>query len=246
MSAVPDYPDILLETNWQKKKGTAAKLAGKTGVGEAMIVLRNNHQNTDWLDLSVGSTYKTIAEVDKAIEKFKAAMPKLVKLKTDAFKVRDLANAAAAKFKANKLISKDSVAHALAVAKAADQFGVATKTYDPTADFAEARKRVEAREQVGRDQLKKSISTVETGATKVDKDTVTYEEWQAYWSGPVRGLQAAVAVLPELKSTPISEVIRKICSQDFVGAKTELDAKAIRQKVATVKVAVGKLKAQVG
>lgn len=242
---LPNYPDILKEADWQKKKGALAKAAGETGVGAAMKALWANRNNTDWTDLQVATTYKSLAEVDEAIQKYKAAMPKLEKLKTDAYKVRDLARAAAAKFKANKLIPKASADHAGAVATAADHYGVAIKSYDPSADFAEARKRVEAREKIGRDQLKKSIATVEGGVVKVDRDKVTYEEWQAFWSGPLRGLQAAVAVVPEIKGTQISEVVRKLCSADFCGNKSDTDAKAIRQKAATVKVAVGKLKAQV-
>ncbi len=210
-----------------------------------MKVLWANRNTTDWTDLQVGITYKSLADVDEAIKKFKAAVPKLEKLRADAYKVRDAARAAAAKFKANKLIPKASADHATAVATAADHYAVAIKSYDPAADFAEARKHVEAREKIGRDQVKKFIATVEGAVAKVDRDRVPYEEWQAFWSGPLRGLQAAVAVVPELKGTPISEVVKKLCSADFCGLKSDTDAKAIRQKAATVKVAVGKLKAQV-
>lgn len=242
---LPNYPDILKEADWQKKKGTLAKAAGETGVGAALKALWALQQTTDWTDLGVNTTYKSLNEVDEAIKRFKAAMSKIDKLKTEAYKVRDIAKAAAAKFKANKLIPKASADHATAVSVAADHYGVALRGYDPTSEFEEARKRVVAREQIGRDQVKKSIATVEGGVTKVDKDTVTYEEWHGFWSGPLRGLQAAVAVLPEMKGTQISELIKKLCSADFCGSKGDTDAKAIRLKAGTVKVAVGKLKAQV-
>ena len=242
---LPNYPGILKEADWQKNKGALAKAAGETGVGAAMKTLWDLQQNTDWTNLGASTTYTSQGAVDEAIKKSKADLPKLEKLKAQAYTVRDLAKKAAEKFTANKLIPKSSADHARAVMAAAEHFGVALKSFDPTSDFEEARKRVIAREDIGRNQLKKSIATVESEVVKVDKDTVVYEEWQKFWSGPLRGLGASVAVVPEVKDSQVSAVLRKLCSQDFVGDKGETDNKTIRLKAGQVKLVVGKLKALV-
>lgn len=240
---VPNYPDTL-KIDWDAKKGTLAKAAGETGVGAAMKHLRTTFDQTEWLKLSAATTYGSEAEIDQAIKDCKAAFAKIEPIKAAAYKLRDAAKAAATKFKANKLIPKASAELALSISTAADHFGVALKSYDPMPDFEEARKRVQAKLKIGRDQLKGLIAKVEAGAASLDHDKVTATEWATFWKGPLRGVQAAIAVVPELK-TQFSPIFVKLCSQEFVGAN-DLPPAEIRKKIAVVRQAAAKLKAVAG
>jgi len=48
MPANPQWPAILTNASWQKEKGKVSKLAGKTGVGEAMNAAQADFLKIDW------------------------------------------------------------------------------------------------------------------------------------------------------------------------------------------------------
>jgi len=127
----PEYPKILTNADWQKKKGNIAKMAGETGVGAAMDEAKAAYDDVKWIKFSRESlrgkqyTPETIEQArQEARDEYQRAIePLRAKVK----KVRDLASGAAEKWKKSKTIPKSSRAHAEEVANAADQFFIVLK-----------------------------------------------------------------------------------------------------------------------
>ena len=55
----PDYPAILTKTNWDKNKGVVAKMAGATGVGDALSKLEAAYKAVDWKKFEIATTSRT-------------------------------------------------------------------------------------------------------------------------------------------------------------------------------------------
>jgi hypothetical protein len=45
---IVDYPKILTNDDWQKKKGKIAKIAGETGIGALMKKFEAEHKKADF------------------------------------------------------------------------------------------------------------------------------------------------------------------------------------------------------
>lgn len=126
----PDYPQILKKTDWDSKKGTIAKIAGKTGVGEAAAECERRYAAVQWQKLEFaknppGVNSFTKADWDRRLADAKSEITGNLRLLVDAlFKLRDVATAAETKFKNNKLIPSSSTAHVGQMARTADQLGV--------------------------------------------------------------------------------------------------------------------------
>ena len=121
----PAIPEILTQKSWDKNKGTVAKMAGETGVGAALKKLAELHAKTDWKKLDYGvpsdGFSMTSAEAKKHFEAGKAfANKELIAVSNEFKAVRDLCEATAKKFKANKLIPAASIKHVEEMQKAAD------------------------------------------------------------------------------------------------------------------------------
>jgi uncharacterized membrane protein YfbV (UPF0208 family) len=124
MPSLPVWPVILTNADWQRKKGAFAKLAGKTGVGEAMTAAKAAFDKIDFGQMHASKILPADRDVPNILaekEKAKAyyastVVPARAKLKA----LRDLAETTAKKFKANKLVPSSATAHAEAVVKAAD------------------------------------------------------------------------------------------------------------------------------
>lgn len=130
----PAYPQILKKTDWDSKKGTIAKIAGRTGVGEAMAVCERAYTDVKWEELELSKIpfnlrNFTKAGWDRELEQAKAqATGNLRKLVESLYKLRDVASAAAEKFARNMLIPSSSTEHVKLIAKTADQLGVSLNT----------------------------------------------------------------------------------------------------------------------
>lgn len=130
----PAYPQILKKTDWDSKKGTIAKIAGRTGVGEAMAVCERAYTDVKWEELELSKIpfnlrNFTKAGWDRELEQAKAqATGNLRKLVESLYKLRDVASAAAEKFARNMLIPSSSPEHVKLIAKTADQLGVSLNT----------------------------------------------------------------------------------------------------------------------
>jgi hypothetical protein len=126
----PEYPQILKKTDWDNKKGAFAKIAGKTGVGEAAAECERRYAAVQWQKLELAKTAPgvnsfTKADWDRRLADAKTEVTGNLRQLVEAlYKLRDVAKAAEAKFKSNKLIPSSSTAHVAQLAQAADFLGV--------------------------------------------------------------------------------------------------------------------------
>lgn len=128
--ARPDYPQILKKNDWDSKKGTIAKIAGKTGVGEAAAECERRFAAVQWQKLELaknapGVNSFTKVDWDRRLNDAKSEITGNLRQFVEAlYKLRDVAKAAETKFKSNKLIPSSSTSHVAQIAKTADQLGV--------------------------------------------------------------------------------------------------------------------------
>ncbi|SOD94896.1 hypothetical protein [Caenispirillum bisanense] len=134
--SVPDiltkYPAVLTNKDWQKKKGPFAKMAGKTGVGEALQACEKAWGAVDWSVFdaqqvrkkgpgAVVNGFKTAqAEYKKSVEGLRKALMAAI----------DAADKSAAAFKKNKLIPSSATKAAADISKMAQFMLVGTKSID--------------------------------------------------------------------------------------------------------------------
>ncbi len=144
--AVPKYPDILTDANWNKNKGLLAKAAGETGVGAQMKVVQAKFKEIKWEMFDVRTALKGGANADEAalaLGAAKGAYEKRVKpLIAEVDKLAKKAEDAEKKFKAAKTIPKSSAEHAAKVEAAARLLSAQLKTV--SAEFAAFEKVVAA------------------------------------------------------------------------------------------------------
>jgi len=197
----PAYPAILTDATWQKKKGAIAKVAGKTGVGDAMKaadkayadVLKNQRQMEIYTYLP-NATQITKEGIDAALKSVVAYYNANVEgdVRKKVIALRDAAKKTAEKWEKNKLIPKDSAKYARDVEKAADFFMVSLNKNTVLPSFqaehkaaleanAKARKVVE--DAAGK--LKPYILAVAKGMKTV-KTTDDFE--RPFWGNDIRGI----------------------------------------------------------
>ena len=198
--AKPEYPAILTNATWQAEKGKIAKLARETGVGAALDACQKAYNPIDGNKLAAKQAYPDTDAIAAGWAEAKSEGAKFEGVRTLLFKARDVANATAANYKANKLIPKSSAEYALKVGKACEDFALTLKSFGDTVfkDFENAKVKLANTQQVMANALKSAIPKCKTGFSEVKKspDSATYNSkcWQA-----VRGLGAQVAILPYLK-----------------------------------------------
>lgn len=121
--AIPKYPDILTQTNWNKNKGLFAKAAGETGLGALMQQTETLYKDVDWNKFDVNKALAGGATGAAAQEAYQDAYNEFnKKVKPFAAKVAELQNKAAVtetKFKASRTIPSSSTAHVGRVKEAA-------------------------------------------------------------------------------------------------------------------------------
>jgi hypothetical protein len=197
-----DYPAALLATNWDKNKGTVAKIAGETGIGDALKKLKAQHASIDWGLLTANGYGKlhNLAEVDDAEKKAKAYFQaKIVPYQSAARSVRDLANGVAKKFAANKLIPKSSTAYVSSIAQAADIVAVACKSMDEEAKSFDVY-RGKLQQQIDGQQrlIRPNIAKLKSGLAACLKDP-TKDSWNKNAKQQCRSINNGVQVNPEWK-----------------------------------------------
>lgn len=144
----PAYPAVLTKANWDKKKGTIAKMAGATGVGAALDALKKAYDAVAWDKFEISKNRPSQSEFSlaKMEQMKKAALAEMggagAKLRAAAFAARDAAKAAAPDLKKNPL-TKATGALCDEIAKAADFMGVGANANSLSGyiekDIAEAR-----------------------------------------------------------------------------------------------------------
>ena len=123
----PVYPPILTKSNWDKNKGVVAKMAGATGVGEALAKLESTFKAVDWAKFEIVQNKPSPFSLVKLEAQKKAAIAEMngnaAKLRLAAFAARDVAKKAAGDLKKNPL-TKSAGGICDQIEKAADFMGV--------------------------------------------------------------------------------------------------------------------------
>ncbi|MGZ5277474.1 MAG: hypothetical protein ACXWCU_16345 [Caldimonas sp.] len=123
----PAYPAILTKANWDKNKGVAAKMAGATGVGEALAKLETAYKTVDWKKFEIAANKPNPFSLPKLEAMKKLAIAEMsgnaAKLRVAAFAARDTAKKAAGDLKKNPL-TKNAGTICEQIDKAADFMGV--------------------------------------------------------------------------------------------------------------------------
>jgi hypothetical protein len=132
MAAPPPIPPILTKANWDKNKGVFAKIAGKTGIGEAMTAVDTAYKNVDWSKFNAKAQLSRVmreSEINNAVKvatKENSTTVEALRQKVTALK--DLANTTKAAFEKKKTIPSSSTKHVASVAAAAQDFLMALKS----------------------------------------------------------------------------------------------------------------------
>lgn len=133
--SVPDiltkYPAVLTNKDWQKKKGPFAKMAGKTGVGEALQACEKAWGAVDWSVFDAQQVRKKGGDVRKGLKAAEAEYKKSVEgLRKALLAAIAAADKAVAAFKKNKLIPSSAGKAAADISKTAQLMLVGTKSID--------------------------------------------------------------------------------------------------------------------
>jgi hypothetical protein len=229
------YPQELLAANWDKNKGTLAKMAGETGIGAALTKLKALHAAIDWTQLTANGYGKLhdAAEIDAAEKKAKAYYAAKVQPYMSAAQgVRTLATDVAKKFAANKLIPKQSTAYVASVAKAADVVAVACKSLDAEfKTFAEYRGKLKQQIEGQQKLIRPNIEKLKTGLAACIKDP-TRASWNTHVKQQCRSINNGVQVNPEWKKR-FGAVWIKYDGETFYGKlkdEAKLDEKAKKKQ----------------
>lgn len=216
MALYPTWPASLTDAEWQKKKGSIAKVAGKTGVGEAIKAAKTAFDKIDFNKAEASQIPPAERSEENLTKKAAEALawhkgtvePARDKIKD----VRDAANKAAASWKKNPVIPKASVKAAEDFAALADNLWIDLKTnsvtmtkilddYDRMIDTA---KRIEEAERA---KIATSISNLKKALREVVA-TPTKAEWgDANTSAHqrCRSMCNAIKAIPSLKKQYWSE-----------------------------------------
>jgi hypothetical protein len=209
---LPEYPEILTQASWDKKKGVFAKLFGKpTGIGEAMKELKTAFDAVKWAKFELWKLLPTTGATIELLDQLKHdALSEASKLKTLDTKARDLEKLAqkiAADFKKNKLIPSSATEHVGKVEQAAKalDYAISMGTLSDLLEkeYQENKKGIETNLQVlaaGRQRFVGYVDKVIAGLGK----TYTMDEFNTFWKEDLRGvgtgLPEAVKSIPDLGS----------------------------------------------
>lgn len=250
----PVWPMILTNADWQKKKGAFAKVAGKSGVGEAMTAAEKAFKKIDWNIFVAQSILPAqrdqdviVARKAASITAFKTTVePTRVQLK----KLRDVATKTAGDWKKSKLIPSSATKHVQDVAKAADFLFISLagnsqvmtsrlKTFD---DMLAAKKKFE------RDEIQKLDTSIENlekalAAAAADPTKATWSLGSSSAHQRCRSMCNAIRNVPKLKTKywstwqPFGDEYNKDVPE---GPR---EAEVMKKKIATVKTELAKFKA---
>jgi len=255
MADFPAWPAILTNADWQKKKGTIAKIAGKTGIGEAMTAAKTGF---DKIDIQLFRAETALQAKDRDPDKIVAAKQACIQAHAKTVEptrlqiknVRDKATQLAAAWQKNKLIPESSRKHLEEVAKAADvlslslagnsqSMGEALKSFDK---MLEIKKKAELEEQK---KLSETISNLEKVLLLAEKQP-TINFWKDGQTSPhqrCRSMCNAIRNIPKLK-TKYWATWQKFGDEYHRDAKPgPAEAETMKKKIATVKTALVTFKA---
>jgi hypothetical protein len=254
VAADPTWPVILTNNDWQKKKGNIAKIAGKSGVGEAMTAADKAFKKINWPEFDARNILPAQRDVDRLQAK-KKALPGLHKTtvepaRVELKKLRDQAAKVAGEWKKNKLMPASSAKHAELVAKAADQlfitlagnsaiFAERIKTYDDM---------IAVKQKMEQDELKKFdviIANLEQALKEAAANPTkkTWSDGNTSAHQRCRSACNAIRNIPKLKAKywgtwqKFGDNYERDCPDG------ERETAVMREKINTVKTELAKLKA---
>ncbi|NOR62986.1 MAG: hypothetical protein GQ535_10910 [Rhodobacteraceae bacterium] len=222
----PAYPATLTDKHWQKKKGSVAKIAGKTGIGSALKETAKAFDKVDWEMLDVGKRLPigvagTIPVLDKifaeAVAEYKTSIDGTLRKKIQ--DVKKLADDTAAKWAKKKGIPKSSTKAAQDLAKDADFFMVAMNKNSLlqliAKEYKENLKGLKVKEKIYADSIKRLHATL-AKIVKASKTVTTTSEYAALWSEEVRGVGTIMPLISKQKDLiPEHKAWRVFSSQGF-------------------------------
>lgn len=200
------YPAILTKKDWLKKKGTIAKMAGKTGVGQAMDALEKSYKKINWkifnpvdalpMDRKTHTKEGLAMVIKNAKAEFNSSVKSSVhpNLKALKKKVTDARNS----FKASKTIPKKAAAHADAVLAAIKTMEDETKqdalVAELKAGVEQKLKDFAVRDKMYKD-LKDKLVRYATELARASKTVTTASDFASpLWNDTIRGIGT---VLPQ-------------------------------------------------
>ena len=130
MLTPPAIPQILTKANWDKEKGVFAKMAGKTGIGEAMQAVATAYGQVNWPTFDAKQQLQRVlmmSVIDDARKAATTEYSKVEKLRVKVKELSDLAETTAGIFKKKPLIPSSSTKHVAKVATEADTFWIVLK-----------------------------------------------------------------------------------------------------------------------
>jgi hypothetical protein len=181
----PDYPAILTKTNWDKNKGVVAKMAGATGVGDALSKLEAAYKAVDWKKFEIANNKPNPFSLPKLEAMKKAAMAEVsgnaAKLRTAAFAARDAAKKASGDLKKNPLTKSASVI-CDQIEKAADFMGVGANSNSLGGyiqkDVDEAKNAFDHTAKAIKTKIPSTVTALRS-AIKAAGDPTTPKQWKA-------------------------------------------------------------------
>jgi len=169
MTTVPAYDTVLTQKNWDKNKGTLAKMAGYTGMGDALRTLEADYKKVDWTMFDMQVLFPRGSK-DFTLPKLKTAMDEA-----------DVAEKTEKDYKANKLVPKSATALCASIAKAAEQLATAANPNSVGGYVTESAKLVRGVFDATAENIQKSYGThlnkLAAAFVPVVKDT-SYATWR--------------------------------------------------------------------
>jgi uncharacterized FlaG/YvyC family protein len=206
--ALVAYPAILTKKDWNKKKGTIAKMAGKTGTGPLMdeceaeyakltpqVYTPNKYGvrlNQNDLDALQSARESAVDDWGKSLSKLTKKLNALVKK----------LNEVEAEWKASKVIPKKAAEHAAAVRAAAGSFATAVETsgrHEILPVFDQWKQLMEIGIDKAKNDIKGQISTLEKQMLKVLNGDKTLAEWSEHCTQAARSVFNSVNALQDLR-----------------------------------------------
>jgi hypothetical protein len=181
----PDYPSVLTKANWDKNKGVIAKMAGATGVGDALAKLEAAYKVVDWKKFEIAANKPNPFSLPKLEAMKKAAIGEMngnaAKLRTAAFAARDAAKKASGDLKKNPL-TKSAGAICDQIEKAADFMGVGVNGSSLAGyiqkDVDEAKNAFDTTAKAIKTKIPSTVAALKN-AIKAAGDPTTPKQWKA-------------------------------------------------------------------
>lgn len=246
------YPAILTKKDWNKKKGTIAKMAGKTGTGPLMDECETEYGKLDPLQftpdkygvrLSSNDLGSLQAAQKSAKDDWGKAVGKLgKKLHALAKKLKEVET----EWKASKVIPKKAAEHAAAVQQAANSFAANVEASGRTVfgpQFEQMQMMMEASIQKAVNDIKTQISTLEKGMAKVSSGEKTVSEWRLHCKQQARSVFNSVYALEDLRAKH-GKTWEPIADPDKFESniKKETESEDMEKMINKVKKAIASLK----